>query len=272
MRPDGITPAAQVLADSWGWTAVVVVAAVAGVALSVAARRSRTGPQVGLIAALAAAALLAPAEQARIHTIVSLNKHVDFGAWLAAIAAGYALAHVAAWLRPRYARVLVTAGLTGALVPVAVTGAGQAQAMTTWPGAARLAAFLAPRTAHGGRFLAETDDVLEYYLPRTSWRQWSNTASITLPSGRFQNAIGDPARYAAAIRSHYFSLVILSFSETGPMDQAIEGELRANPDYKIIKSIPWGGATLGDYIIWQYQPSPHQPSPNQPSPPNGTAQ
>ena len=43
---------------------------------------------------LAAAGLLVPLEQARIHTTTSLHKHVDFGAWLAAPAAGYALAQL----------------------------------------------------------------------------------------------------------------------------------------------------------------------------------
>ena len=34
------------------------------------------------------------AEQARLHTTVSLQKHVVFGAWFAAIAAGYAMARL----------------------------------------------------------------------------------------------------------------------------------------------------------------------------------
>ena len=37
---------------------------------------------------LASAGVLVPLEQARIHTLTSLNKHVDLGAWFAAVAAG----------------------------------------------------------------------------------------------------------------------------------------------------------------------------------------
>ena len=40
---------------------------------------------------LAAAALLAPLEQADLHTLDALNKHVGLGLWFAAIAAGYAV-------------------------------------------------------------------------------------------------------------------------------------------------------------------------------------
>ena len=75
-------------ADAWSWTAVVLVPAV--VAAVVCAVRRRW-PQALLLAVLALSALLAPADQARIQTTVSLNKHVDFGAWFAAIAAGYLL-------------------------------------------------------------------------------------------------------------------------------------------------------------------------------------
>jgi len=252
MRPNGGTPVSRVLTDSWQWTAVVVVAALAGVALSVLKGNSRS--RTWLIAALACCALLVPAEQVRIQTIVSLNKHVDFGAWFASIAAGYALSCLATWLRPWYAKLTATICLCGAMTAVAAAGASQAQAMVDWPGAANLVAFLRPLTSHGGRFLAETDDVPEYYLPQTSWRQWSNTFSITLPDGRQRNVDGRSAPYAQAIRHHYFSLVVLSFSETAVMDQAITRVLPATPGYRVIGIVPYGGPVPGDYTVWAYRP------------------
>jgi hypothetical protein len=251
-RPNGGAPVARILLDSWQWTAVVLVVAAIGVILSIAARSSR--PRVLLLAVLAGAALLVPADQAHIQTTVSLNKHVDFGAWFACIAAGYALSHLAGWLRPVRAKAIATLCLGAAILPVAVVGASQATTMSNWPGAARLVAFLRPRTSHGGHFLAETDDVPEYYLPQTTWRQWSNTFSITLPNGKVRNANGDPAVYARAIRRHYFSLVVLSFSETAVMDQAITSALRGTPGYKIISIVPYGGPVPGTYTVWAYRP------------------
>jgi hypothetical protein len=263
LRAAGANSAAQVLADSWDWTGVVLAAGLAGVVLTAVTSRSRAS--LLLIGALAAAGLLAPLEQARIHTTVSLNKHVDFGAWLGAIAAGYAAARLADWLRPRPARVLATLCLGAAIIPVAAVGIGQARSMTNWPGAARLVNFLRPRTDHGGRFLAETDSVPEYYLPRTSWRQWSNTASITMADGRSQDDNHAPARYARAIQNHYFSLVILNFSETPAMDLSIERDLSANPGYRLLPPVHWGGAAGGSYVVWQYRP------PRQYRPPGGRA-
>lgn len=252
MRPDGGTPVSRVLAESWQWTALVVVAALTGVVLSILKGSSRA--RTWLIATLAAAALLVPLEQMRVQTTVSLNKHVDFGAWFASIAAGYALSCLATWLRPRYAKLMATICLSAAMVPVAIAGASQAQAMDNWPGAAHLVAFLKPVTSDGGRFLAETDDVPEYYLPQTSWRQWSNTFSITRPDGRQQSVDGRSAPYALAIRHHYFSLIVLSFSETAVMDQAITRVLRATPGYRVIGIVPYGGPVPGDYTVWAYRP------------------
>jgi Dolichyl-phosphate-mannose-protein mannosyltransferase len=251
-RPNGGAPPVRILLDSWQWTAVVVVVAVVGVLLSIAA--GSTGQGVGLVAVLAAAALLVPADQARIQTTVSLDKHVDFGAWFACIAAGYALSFLAGLLRPARLRLAATVGLAAAIVPVAWVGVGQAQAMENWPGATGLISHLRPLTSHGGRFLAETDDVPEYYLPRTTWRQWSNTFSITQPDGKVKNADGNPAVYAAAISQHYFSLVILSFSETVVMDQSITRVLRATPGYHLIATVPYGGPVPGNYFIWAYRP------------------
>ena len=69
----------------WSWTAVELISAVGAVVLCAVRRR---WPQSLLLAVLALSALLAPADQARIQTGTSLNKHVDFGAWFAVIAAG----------------------------------------------------------------------------------------------------------------------------------------------------------------------------------------
>src|SRR6202034_3177992 len=166
-RVDGTDAASLVFADSWSWTAVVLVPAVVAVVVCAVRRR---WPQALLLAVLALSALLAPADQARIQTTTSLNKHVDFGAWFAAIAAGYLLSLLSR-------RRVVLAAALAALIPVTAVGTAQARAMSDWPDAAGLVKVVRPMTAHGGHFLVETADVLQYYLPDTTWQQWSDTAS-----------------------------------------------------------------------------------------------
>jgi Dolichyl-phosphate-mannose-protein mannosyltransferase len=225
-RPDGTDTAALVLADAWSWTAVVLVPAVAAAVVGAVRRQ---WPQALLLAVLALSALLAPADQARIATTVSLNKHVDFGAWFAAIAAGYLLSTLT---RKR----LVLAVSLAALIPVTVLGTVQAQAMIDWPDAAGLVKVVRPMTAHGGHFLVETSDVLQYYLPNTTWQQWSNTAD------------SDLRYYQQAIARHYFSVVVLSFNETPAADDAISLDLSQAGGYSLAAKVH-SGQTV--FYVWE---------------------
>jgi Dolichyl-phosphate-mannose-protein mannosyltransferase len=225
-RVHGTDAASLVIADSWWWSAVVVIPAVVAVVVCAVRRR---WPQALLLAVLALSALLAPADQARIQTTTSLNKHVDFGAWFAAIAAGYLLSSLSR------RRVLLAVSLA-ALIPVTSIGTAQARDMIDWPDVTGLVKVVRPLTAHGGHFLVETTDVLQYYLPNTSWRQWSGTAN------------NNPEYYRQAIARHYFSVVILSFSQTPTTDDQIALDISAAGGYRLTE-VRSGKAV---FYVWEY--------------------
>jgi len=226
-RVHGTDTAALVFADAWSWTAVVVVPAV--VAAIVCAVR-RQWQQALLLAVLALSALLAPADQARIETTTSLNKHVDFGAWFAAIAAGYLLSSLSR-------RRIVLAVSLAAWIPVTSIDMVQAHAMVDWPDVTGLVKVVRPMTGHGGHFLVDTTDILQYYLPNTTWRQWSDT----------QN--DNPEYYQRAIARHYFSVVVLSFDQTLAMDYAIALDLSENSEYQLAAKVS-SGKTV--FYVWEY--------------------
>ena len=226
-RVHGTDTASLVFEDAWSWTAVVVVPAfVAAIACAV----RRRWQQALLLATLALSALLAPADQARIQTATSLNKHVDFGAWFAAIAAGYLLSSLSR-------RRVVLAVCLAAWIPVTSTDMAQAHAMIDWPDVAGLVKLVQPMTAHGGRFLVETTDILQYYLPDTTWRQWSST----------QN--DNPEYYQHAIAQHYFSVVVLSFDRTLATDYAIALDLSQDSGYRLAAKVS-SGQTV--FYVWDY--------------------
>jgi hypothetical protein len=252
LRQPGAEPITRVLAASWGWTAVVVVVAFAGLVLSLARRSGR--PSGLLVFTLAASCLLVPIEQMRDHTVVSLAEHVDIGAWFACMAGGYALGVLAGMPRLRWVRVVLAAFMGGALVPVAAAGLSQAQAMANWPSSTRLINALRPIIGQGGRFLAESDDVTQYYLSGTSWRQWSDTSTITRAKGDIRSVRGDASQYTLAIRKHYFSVVILSFTQTPVIDRAIESAIESTLGYSKVGRVPYGGSSPGSYVIWAYSP------------------
>jgi hypothetical protein len=226
-RVDGTDTAGLVFADAWSWTAVVLVPAV--IAAVVCAVRRRW-PQALLLALLALSALLAPADQARIQTTTSLNKHVDFGAWFAAIAAGYLLSLLSR-------RRVVLAAALAALIPVTAVGTAQARAMIDWPDAAGLVKVVRPMTADGGHFLVETTDVLQYYLPNTTWQQWTDTAS------------NSPQYYLQRIRQHYYAVIVLGFNQTLSTDYAIAVELSATSGYSLAAKVH-SGKTV--FYVWEY--------------------
>jgi Dolichyl-phosphate-mannose-protein mannosyltransferase len=255
-RVGGADSALSVLSGAWSWTGLILAAAVIGAVLSYA--RYRGQPQTWLLALLAAAALLAPLDQAVLHTSASLNKHVDAGAWLAAIAAGYAVEQFVAAAHDRRARATVCGACAVALILPLSIGVGQARAFSTaWPNSASFIAIFRPLADRGtGRLLVEDPSIAEYYLPAgTQWQRWSSTRNIVLPGGastggpsRAAGIVGngDPAAFARFIRRGYFSLVALNFADTTALDLAIRADLRAG-GYRIIQVVPYG---TGTYVIF----------------------
>ena len=226
-REQGSDAASLILAQAWSWTAVVLVPAVLA---AVACAVRRRWPQALLLAVLALTALLAPADQARIQTATSLNKHVDFGAAFAAIAAGYLLGELSR-------RRAVLAAALAALIPVTVVDMAQAQAMINWPDVTGLVKVVRPMTSHGGHFLVETTDILQYYLPDTTWQQWTTTQNV------------NPLYYQQAIGRHYFSVVILSYNATLSTDYVIALDLARTSGYQLVARVP-SGKTV--FYVWEY--------------------
>jgi Dolichyl-phosphate-mannose-protein mannosyltransferase len=264
LRVGGGDPAWSVVAAAWSWTGLVAVAAGCGAVISWAGGQGRA--RTGLLAVCALAVLLAPGEQAWLHTMASLNKHVDTGVWFASIAAGYAVGRLAAAVPPGWMRVVTRAACVAALAFPVVLGAAQSRVFATdWPNAFSFTAIFGPLAAHdSGRLLVEDPSIAEYYLHvGSTWTRWSSTRNIVLPSGA---STGGPAAtagvtgpgnagvFAEFITNSYFSLVALNFADTTTLDRAIAADLRANPRYHIIDVVPYG--PHGTYVIWQRELRP----------------
>jgi hypothetical protein len=233
-RPGSGVPVTTVVQQAYVWTSLILVlAAIGAVLASRGEARARFLPAV-----LLAAALLAPAEQARLHTTVSLQKHVVFGAWFAAIAAGYAMA--------RFSRVDPGRGWAAVLaLPILAStlfgSMGQATALyRVWPDSASLTSVLRSAVgSHPGQYLAEDYDVEAYYLrAEVPWPRWSSTYYLS-----YAGALPGAPSYQAAISSHFFSLVILDFTDTAAIDHQITADMSRAGGYYVL-------ARVGPYTIW----------------------
>jgi Dolichyl-phosphate-mannose-protein mannosyltransferase len=233
-RPQAGVAAAIILQRSYVWTSLILVLAALGAVLAI---RSKDPGRL-LPAVLAAAALLVPAEQARLHTTVSLQKHVVFGAWFAAIAAGYAMA--------RLSRVDPGRGWAAVMtIPIVAStlfgSIGQADALDrVWPNSAYVISVLRSAVrAHPGNYLAEDYDVEAYYLrAEVPQQRWSSTYYF-----RYPGVAPGATSYQEAISRHYFSLVILEFGDTAATDQRITADMVRAGGYYVLKRV-------GQFTIW----------------------
>jgi putative flippase GtrA len=277
-RAAGGDHASVVLTDAARWIGIACIPAAIGVAAALIRRHDRS--QTVIVVLLAFSGALAPLNQARIHTTTSLSKHVDFGAWFAAAAAGYLIAQLArlgqpaggAGRRPSARqqrwpwKAAAALGATAAavvsaavLVPAAVVGRAQAADFyQTWPNSSQVALRLETLTRqHRGHYLTEDYDVPAYYLEnQVSWWWWSDTWFFMYkPPGSARMLKGPPA-YQAAILHHYFAMIILDFGDTAQMDRTITAYIKQAGTYHVIAELPyWDKFGVGQFTVWTYSPT-----------------
>ena len=262
-RAAGAASTLQVLADAWSWSGAIVALALCGVITSWVSRRFAA--QTWLLAVLTAAALLGPLEQAHLHTLDALNKHVGLGAWFAAIAAGYAVDKFISAAPAGQSRTLTcSACVIGLALPMSLGATQSHEFATSWPDSSTFTAIFRPLASQGGHLLVEDPSIAEYYLPEGSqWQRWSSTRNIVLPGGANTGGpthggvvgAGDPAAFDRYIGQHYFSFIALNFTDTTALDYHIATLVHRSHYYRTVDVVPYLlGNTKGTYIIYKYEP------------------
>lgn len=263
-RAVGTSRPSLVLTDSVRWVGIVVV--LAGLGLALAWWRDRE--QTWLFAVLMVAGVLAPLNQARIHTTVSLLKHVDFGAWFACLAAGYAIATVTKVSHRQWLRGAVAAAAAAViLLPADAYGREQAAGFDRgWVNTTQFTAELRSLVrTHPGIYLAEDYEVPGMYLDtQVTWENWQSTWYFGYrPPGSRVCLLGSTAglssqssagsaigrAFTQAVRHGYFALIVLNFTATPGIDHAIESDIQRDGNYQVVAEIPFTGSQ-GQFIVW----------------------
>jgi hypothetical protein len=152
----------HVFQDSWTYTGLIIVLAAVG---AVAAMSAESRARGLLVSSLAVAALLVPLAQAHDSTAVSLQKHLAYGAWFAAIAAGYGCRRLTQQVSLGSAAVAFACAL--ALVYPTVNGWWSAwHWYHTWPNSTSLVAAenaVLPQVK-GEMYVSSTDSDAAYFL------------------------------------------------------------------------------------------------------------
>ena len=249
LRQAGGTPASAlvILQDSFNWVGLVFVLAAIGLGISFTEGiRTRL-----LCGTLTAAILLAPAEQARIHILTSLHKHVAFGAWFAAIVAGYALARAAETNSVRGWRVIAAAAGIAVFL-----GLPQANGLYSgWPNSAKMVRDLAPVIArtHCPCLVTENNVVDYYLLDSTLADKFTGAFSFYYWDGSLQRVLHGLPAYRQAIAGHYFRVVEVDPDENPAIYAPVTRALAATRGWRLAGSMP-SGISHEPFEIWRYDP------------------
>ncbi len=251
-------------------TGIIAVLAVLGALLITARRPGWT--TVTLAWALAAAEFLAPAEQARIHTLTSLFKHVGYGAWFACVMAGYLLAELPALLarlgrsrpagaaaaRPRWALLAGTAAGTAAVLAAGAFGVTVANGQYgNWADSRAMVAELTRLAQPNGYYLVEDPSVVTYYLgSKIPFSHVESTyTSFNYTDPQTHKMLFSIPAFADSIRRGYFSYIVLAFGDTYGQDQAIVQDITQDHNYRLIDTIRYRTSYgYSRYQIWQRIP------------------
>jgi hypothetical protein len=257
-RSSGNVPAIGVLFISGKWIGAIAFLGVCGAATALWSRRW-PDRLIGLL--LATAVFMAPAEEARIHVLTSLFKHVGFGAWFACAAAGYALAALSrAVSKSKVAAAEKVA--VGTVVLASVSGVVYATAhFTAWPNVSSSGYISALRpwvAGERGPVLIDDAQIPEFYL-----QLFSNADQITNSSyfaytdpSTGRRLTSPPAAYADAIRNRYFSVISLVYGNSPTVyDPGIMADIRTYGGYRLVSSIPYRTSSdSGHFLIWVRTP------------------
>ena len=243
-RQAGTVPTGAVIRNSMYWIGIVLVISLPGIVIADNARLR------ALFLVLAGAVILAPLEQARIHTETSLDKHVAFGAWFGAIAAGFVLAQAIEVSKYWKWRI---AAATSALV--LLTGLVQAEGFySEWPNASAAVTTLRPLVKNS-KVLAEQGAVVDFYLHLPA-DQLTNTFGFSYWNAKTREEIRGTPAYVEAVHQHYFPIVEIDFSFSARMarDKQIAEAVQDTPGYHLVAKIPWRSRFGREsFMIWQYE-------------------
>lgn len=251
-------PASLVLHDSWLWIGAALTAAMVGAFLLLLIGRrffpdAATGSIAALVAVLVFATIAAPANQARIGTTVSLQKHVIFGAWFGCILAGYAFSVVL-----RY-RVLIAIAACGLLFGYTTFNMSQATNFYHWSSEnPKFITALKKYVRPGGQayLIQGYSDIPAYYAGYVRSVQWKEAGNFSYTDPKTGKAFtGEPA-LANAIRNREFEVVMLNFTSSAPGepadDYAVVNAIARYGGYQIIGHLP--PSSVGSknyYTVWQ---------------------
>jgi hypothetical protein len=275
-------PYTLVITDIWKYSGFLVVLAMIGTAAALAAKDTSRR----LLLMLGCAAFAVPAAQVKFHTAWSLDKHLAYGVWFAAIAAGYGLSVLVRRLPGAGRGLAVLCAVLAFAYPAVNSWMAAWSVYHAWPNATSFVTALRPAVAGTSGLVDPTGQlyVAEYYLPQGSqWDRWY-TAGLSL----HPPAATARAYYTSVLNSRKYGVIALFYAAASPTPRmtaasmsasqrasiyqqlisspglapgesglgTLTGLLERSRQYRLVAAGPYDSASVdGTYAIWQRVPA-----------------
>ena len=237
-RAAAASPVGLILHDTVSWIgAIIALSFIGAAALVILAIRHRISwPYALLGVTLFGATILAPANQARIHTATSLSKHVNYGAWFGALLVGYVLSRVIVpGLRNSWRYLVPLALLAGMFCTIGTRQADKK--CLRWINTTNYVKALTPLVMHTkGPILSDDVSIPTYYMGNAvNPLRWQSTFYFRYtPPGSTRELMDIPA-YVKAVHQSYFSVIALDWGDARSIDEAISNAIAGNEAFHC----PW---------------------------------
>jgi putative flippase GtrA/GT2 family glycosyltransferase len=214
----------HILQDSWSYTGLLMVLAAVG---AIAALSGGIGSRSAIVAALAMASVIIPLAQIHETTAVSLQKHLSYGAWFGAIAAGYGLRRLTEHVS--LGRLTIAcAGVLALIFPLINGWSSAWHWYHTWANSQSLVSAersLVPQVKGEVLVSSLTDGKAEYYLSGYYLRQ-------NLAAGKFIDGVPTVSSVSDARIGALVLFFPVTASNSDEMSKALQGSAGNPTDRK----------------------------------------
>lgn len=218
-----------VLNDSWVYSGLIAVLAVIGAITAFGAGNKQ---RAALLTLLGCTALVVPAAQIDEQTAWSLDKHLAYGVWFGAIAAGYGCSMLVRLLPSARRNLAMLCFIIAFLYPAANSWVSAWQVYHAWPDAHSFITALKPVAARSQGFIDVSatgpENVAEYYTSQgREWTRWRSSGLSLDPVSVQQSAW--ESYYAGQLHREDYGVIVLFYATKFSSAPELPGTLLLSP-------------------------------------------
>ncbi len=212
--------------DVWKYSGLAIVLALIGAGAAVV-REDRW--RAALLVWLGGSILVVPLAQLDFRTGFALDKHLAYGIWFAAIAAGYGAQTLIRWVPGGSRRLLIGCCVVALSYPAISSWETAWDQFHSWANASSFVSSFS-RAAAGSTgliYAAGGTHIAQYYTPQgDQWRAWSDVGLSLAPSNLPRKAW--KTYYQRTLRQGTYSVIALFYNTTFSAGPELSGKLLLN--------------------------------------------